>query len=212
MTNEDQKPSAGAMSAGQSLGVGAPQTPKSPPAAANGEAYLRLLPDGKWAMGAEDSPIAIGTEAIINPLSIQHGYSCWTDRGPNEGKNEKLGEEMCKITQVKKGVHELPAMTDPRTQANCTWKDQMSFELKMIDGKYAGQQAMYSATSVGGLRLIGEVLAALEAKFSTGSMFIIPIVRISSDSYQHSSYRKTYTPVMEIVGWADITGAMEAVD
>jgi hypothetical protein len=212
MTNEMQKSTANAMAMFQTLRAGVAQTRASMPAMSGGTPYLRLLRDGGWAMGAEDSPIANGTEAIINPLSIQHGYSCWTDRGPKEGKNEKLGEEMWKITQVKKGVHELPQMVDPRTQANCTWKDQMSFELKMVDGKYAGQQAMYSATSVGGLRLIGEVLAALEAKLDTGSMYIFPVVRISSDSYQHSSYGKTYTPVMEIVGWADMNGNEEGDD
>lgn len=212
MTSEVQKATANAMAMFQTLRAGVAQTRASMPVMAGGTPYLRLLRDGKWAMGAEDSPIADGTEAIINPLSIQHGYSCWTDRGPKEGKNEKLGEEMWKITQVKKGVHELPAMTDPRTQSHCTWKDQMSFELKMIDGKYVGQQAMFSATSVGGLRLISEVLAALEAKLDTGSMFIFPVVRISSDSYQHNSYGKTYTPVMEIVGWADMDGKEEGDD
>lgn len=211
MTTEIQKPSTATLAIYMTLRAGVAQTRASMPALAGGTPYLRLLRDGKWAMGAEDSQIADGTEAIINPLSIQHGYSCWTDRGPKEGKNEKLGEEMWKITQPKLGVHDLPEMVDPRTQKTCTWKDQMSFELKLIDGKYANQQAMYSATSVGGLRLIDGVLSELERKLDTGSAHIFPIVRIGSDSYQHSSYGKTYTPVMEIVGWADMNGDEEDV-
>jgi hypothetical protein len=212
MNTQVQKPNAGAMAVYQTLRAGVAQTRASMPVMSGGTPYLRLLRDGKWAMGAEDSEIVDGTEAIINPLSIQHGYSCWTDRGPKEGKNEKLGEEMWKITQPKPMANTLQEMTDPRTQAVCKWKDQMSFELKLLDGKYKGEQAQYSATSVGGLRLADTILKELEKQLDTGSMYIFPIVRISSDSYQHSSYGKTYTPVMEIVGWADMNGNEEGAD
>jgi len=196
----------------QTLRAGVAQTRASMPVMSGGTPFLRLLRDGKWAMGAEDSEIVDGTEAIINPLSIQHGYSCWTDRGPKEGKNEKLGEEMWKITQPKPMANTLEELSDPRTQKPCKWKDQMSFELKLLDGKYKGEQALYSATSVGGLRLADTILKELENQLDTGSPYIFPIVRIGSDSYQHSSYGKTYTPVMEIVGWADMNGNEEGID
>jgi hypothetical protein len=212
MSNDMQKPNAGAMAVYQTLRAGVAQTRASMPVMSGGTPFLRLLRDGKWAMGAQDSEIVDGTEAIVNPLSIQHGYSCWTDRGPKEGKNEKLGEEMWKITQPKPMANTLQEMTDPRTHAVCAWKDQMCFELKLLDGNFKDEQAMYSATSVGGLRLIDGLMKGLENKLDTGSMYIFPIVRIGSDSYQHSSYGKTYTPVMEIVGWADMNGNEEVAD
>ncbi len=212
MNTQIQKPNAGALAVYQTLRAGVAQTRASMPVMTGGTPYLRLLRDGKWAMGAEDSEIVDGTEAIINPLSIQHGYSCWTDRGPKEGKNEKLGEEMWKITQPKPMANTFDVLSDPRTQKPCKWKDQISFELKLLDGKYKGEQAQYSATSVGGLRLADTILKELENQLDTGSMCIFPIVRISSDSYQHPSYGKTYTPVMEIVGWADMNGNEEGAD
>jgi hypothetical protein len=212
MNTNVQKPNAAALAIYQTLRAGVAQTRASMPVMSGGTPFLRLLRDGKWAMGAEDSEIVDGTEAIINPLSIQHGYSCWTDRGPKEGKNEKLGEEMWKITQPKPMANTLDEMTDPRTHAPCKWKDQMSFELKLLDGKYKDEQTVYSATSVGGLRLVDTLMKALENQLDTGSMYIFPIVRIGSDSYQHSSYGKTYTPVMEVVGWADMNGNEEGAD
>jgi hypothetical protein len=212
MSNDMQKPNAGALAVYQTLRAGVAQTRASMPVMSGGTPFLRLLRDGKWAMGAQDSEIVDGTEAIVNPLSIQHGYSCWTDRGPKEGKNEKLGEEMWKITQPKPMANTLREMTDPRTHAVCAWKDQMCFELKLLDGNFKDEQAMYSATSVGGLRLIDGLMKGLENKLDTGSMYIFPIVRIGNDSYQHSSYGKTYTPVMEIVGWADMNGHEEGAE
>jgi hypothetical protein len=195
------------------LGVGAPQTPTYTPTIAGSEPYLRLLRNGKWVMGTEDNPIADGTKAIINPLSIQHGYSCWTDRAPNDGENEKLGEQMWKITQPKAGAHELPAMVDPRTQNPCAWKFQMSFELKLMDGNYKDQHAIYAVTCVVGLRLVNHIMGELERKLGAGSTYIFPIVRVGSDSYQYGRFAKTsYVPIVEIVGWADILGAEEAAD
>jgi hypothetical protein len=212
MSNDVQKPNASAMALFQTLRAGVAQTRASMPVMSGGTPYLRLLRDGKWAMGAEDSEIVNGTEAIINPMSFQHGYSCWTDRGAKEGKNEKLGEEMWKITQPKPMANTLQEMIDPRTHAPCKWKDQYSFELKLLDGKYKGEQALYAATSAGGLRLADTILKGLGQQLDTGSMYFYPIVRISSDSYQHSSYGKTYTPVMDIVGWMDIDGNEEGAD
>ncbi len=48
MTNDDQKPSAGAMAAGQSSGVGAPQTPTSTPTLASGEPYPSKIAVRCW--------------------------------------------------------------------------------------------------------------------------------------------------------------------
>jgi hypothetical protein len=212
MTNDIKTTNPAALAAFGSLRASISQTRAAMPAAVGGTPYLRLLRDGTWAMGADDSQIAEGTEAIINPLSIQQGYSCWTNRGPKEGKNEKLGEEMWKVTQAKPAINTLPAMVDPRTQANCSWKDQMAFELKFLDGNFEGQQALFSTTSVGGLRLVDTVLGELERKLDTGSEYVFPIVRIGVDSYQHASYGKTYTPLMDVIGWANMHGDEEGDD
>jgi hypothetical protein len=213
MTHDDKKLNACAMAGGQSSGVGTTQTPTSTLTLAGGEPYLRLLRDGTWVMGAEDTEIADGTKATINPLSIQHGYSCWTDRAPKDGENEKLGEQMWKITQPKADLDELPVKVDPRTQNLCAWKFRMSFEVKLMDGKYKDQHAIYAVTCVDGLRLVDNVMRELERKLGNGSTYIFPIVRIGGDSCQNGGFAKTsYVPIVEIVGWADIMGTVEASD
>ena len=211
MSNDMTNPNSAALAAFGNLRLGVSQARALMPASVGGTPFLRLLRDGQWALGQQDTQIAIGTEAIINPLSIQHGYSCWTNRGPKEGKNELLGDEMWKITQPKPPAHTLPEQIDPRTQARCVWKDQMSFELKFLDGSEKNQQALFKSTSVGGMRLMTEVLEALENRLGDGTTYVFPIVRIGVDSYQHASYGKTYVPQMEIVGWADMSGDEEGV-
>lgn len=207
--NDVTNTNAAALAAFGNLRLGVSQARASMPASVGGTPFLRLLRDGQWAMGAQDTQIAMGTEAIINPLSLQHGYSCWTNRGPKEGKNELLGDEMWKITQPKPAAHTLPEQIDPRTQQPCVWKDQMSFELKFLDGSEKGQQALYKQTSVGGMRLMAEIMDALEQRLGGGTAYVFPIVRMGVDSYQHASYGKTYVPQMEIVGWANLNGDEE---
>lgn len=178
----------------------------------SGQPLLRLLKDGQWVMGREDNGIADGTEALINPLSFLAGYSCWTDRKPNEGKNEILGEEMWGLNKMRPDVSTLPQHHDPRTQALCQWKELMSVDVKFLEGKYEGQQAVYKVSSVGGKRALSELLDAIMLQIDRGSDFVIPVVTVSSDSYQHASYGRTYVPKLTIVGWFNNDGDEIGVD
>lgn len=212
MSNAIANPNATGVAALASLRSGLAQVRTSISAAVGGQPLLRLLKDGNWVMGREDNAVANGTEIILNPMSFQNGYSCWTNRQPGQGKNEQLGEEMWGIGNPKPPSSSLPQHHDPRTQELCQWREQMSVDIKIMDGPYAGQQSLYKVSSVGGLRALTEILDKIMAKLDTGSEYIFPIVQISSDSYQHNSYGRTYVPVMDVVGWANMNGEEEIDD
>lgn len=174
--------------------------------------YLRLLKDGDWVFGQEDNAVAKGTEAVINPLSIKHGYSAWTNRQPGEGKNENLGEIMVGLNAALPAMHELEQKVDPQTGRSAPWKDQMSVDIKFLSGKHKGTQVMWKVSSVGGLNAAKGILDAILAKLDEGTPFVCPIVTLDSDSYKHATYGKTYVPQIEIVGWMDLEGNEEDSD
>lgn len=174
--------------------------------------YLRLLKDGDWVFGQEDNAVAKGTEAVINPLSIKHGYSCWTNRQPGEGKNEPLGEIMVGLNAALPAMHELEQKTDPQTGRPAPWKDQMAMDVKFLGGKHKGTQVLYKVSSVGGLNACKEILDAILTKLDENTPYVCPIVTFDSDSYKHQTYGKTYTPKIEIVGWMDLEGNEEDSD
>lgn len=174
--------------------------------------YLRLLKDGDWVFGQEDNAVAPGTEAVINPLSIKHGYSCWTNRQPGQGKNEMLGEIMVGLSAPLQAIHELPQHTDPTTGNICQWKDQMAVDVKFLNGKHKGTQVLYKVSSVGGLNACKGILDAILTRLDEDTAFVCPIITLSSDSYKHATYGKTYVPKIEIVGWMDIEGNEEDGD
>lgn len=212
MSNAVTNPAAGGLAALASLRSGLAQVRAAIPASVGGTPLLRLLKDGQWVVGSEDTVLKSGTEVIANPLSFQSGYSCWTNRAPGQGKNELMGEEMWGINSVKPPASSLPVHHDPRTQDLCQWKDLMSVDLKVLDGTLAGQQILYKASSVGGTRVLSALLDAIMAKIDTGSEYVFPILSVQSDSYQHNSYGRTYVPVLEVVGWADMQGREEDGD
>lgn len=147
-----------------------------------------------------------GYRGCAQPLSIQSGYSCWTNRKPNEGKNERLGEEMWSINEDKPHSTTLPTHHDPRTQDLCVWKDQMAADIKILEGKLKDQQVLYSTTSVGGINAMTTIVDAIMARLGEGSTFVCPILSVNSSFYDHKSYGRTYTPAFEIVGWMDLNG------
>jgi hypothetical protein len=176
-----------------------------------GSPFLRLLKDGAWVFGQDDNSVPNGTEAVVNPISIRHGYSCWTNRQPGEGKNEMLGEIMVAVSQTIPAPHELDAKSDPQTGRSVPWKDQIAFDVKFIGGKHKGTQVTWKTSSVGGLNAARGILDAIIARLDQDTDFVCPIVAIKSDSYKHNTYGKTYVPVLEVVGWVDMEGHEEDV-
>jgi hypothetical protein len=211
MSNAVTTPNAGGLAALQSLRTGLQQVRATIPASVGGTPLLRLLKDGQWVAGAEDTALPAGTEVMINPMSFQSGYSCWTNRAPGQGKNELMGEEMWGIGAPKPPASTLPIHHDPRTQDLCAWKDAMGVDIKVLDGSMMGQQVLYKATSVGGIRALTTLLDAIMARLDSGTEYVCPVVSLGSDSYQHQSYGRTYVPVLDIVGWANMQGIEEAV-
>lgn len=177
-----------------------------------GNPYLRLLKDGDWVFGQEDNAVAKGTEAVINPLSIKHGYSAWTNRQPGEGKNVALGEIMVGLNQTLPAVHELEQHKDPENGRPAPWKDQMSVDIKFLSGKHKGTQVQWKVSSVGGLNAARVILDAVLEKLDEDTPFVCPIITLDSDSYKHATYGKTYVPKIEVVGWMDLEGNEEGDD
>lgn len=180
---------------------------------AGGKGILRMLQEADgWVFGQEDNALPLGTEVAINPLSIKHGYTCWTDRAKGEGKNENLGERLYGLSEQVPAMHELEKMEDPKTGAPCAWKDALTMDMKILDGKHANTEIVYKPTSVGGMNASRTIIDAVFDKLAEETPFVCPIVELGQDHYKHASYGKTYVPKFEVVGWMDLEGNKEGAD
>jgi hypothetical protein len=169
---------------------------------ATGSQYLRMGKDGSWVFGKDDNVVQPGTTAMINVMSIQHGYSAWTNKQPGQGKNELRGEVMRPVSTALPHVSELEQFKD------ADWKDQMAVDIKLIDGKHKGLQLTYKASSRGALSALRSLLDAVSDRLDADEPYCFPVVEIDSDSYKHSTYGKTFVPKLDIVGWGDMDGGI----
>jgi len=166
---------------------------------AGGKPLLRLLKNGVWVFGQSDDPVQEGSSWAINPLSIGHGWSCWSNYPPAmKRKNELLGEVMAPISAHK------PARPDDIQ--GFQFNEQRVFELRCLDGDDEGTEVLYKTSSVGGMRACDGLFAKLVDQLRTDKDHPVAIVQLESDSYNHSQYGQTFVPLIEVVGWADMQG------
>lgn len=165
------------------------------------EPFMRMGTDGVWIYGAENIEVEEGSKWAINPLSVRHGYSCWSNYPAKaKKKNELQGESMVPASHAKPSRDTLQTFTDAAYGA-WEWKDQVSFTMMCVSGEDKGVVVLYKTSSAGGLNAAGGILEAIIKQLDDDPSAPVPAVTLNSDSYQHKSYGKTYFPVLDIVEW-----------
>lgn len=174
------------------------------------EPYLRMGKDGIWVYGADNIEVEEGSKWAVNPLSLRHGYSCWTNYPEgSRKKNELLGEAMVPAASAKPDRSSLEKFDSGHKDRAGNpiywlWNDQVSVTLMCISGEDKGTTVLYKTSSVGGLGAMGDLIAAIMAQLDSDPNSPVPVVLLDSDSYVHKNYGKTYTPDIKIVEWAGL--------
>ena len=165
---------------------------------------LKLGKDGIWVYGQENTEVEEESLWAINPMSIQHGYVCWTDKAKGEGKNELLGEVYAPMTA---------APIDPsnlQDHSPWKWKPATTMQLKCISGEDEGQEVIYKPSSLGGSNAMDALLSELEKQLDTGSDEVVPVAELVSDHYMHKQYGKTYIPQFDVKSFMAMDGVEAA--
>lgn len=205
MSNEVANKPNNAMAALQGLKKGIQNTRQALPTSST-VPILRMGTDGIWVYGQENTEVEDDSLWAVNPLSIQHGYVCWTNKEKGEGKNELLGEVYA------------PMAADPVDFANLKdhgwpWKPAACVTLKCTSGEDEGVEVVFKPSSAGGMNVMQKLLTEIEKQLDTGTDAIVPVVELSNDNYIHKQYGKTYVPILDVDSWLTMDGpaAEEAV-
>ena len=200
MANEVAKTKSAALAVAQNLKGKLRQTRAQIPDQIAG-AYLRFLQDGSWVFGS-DSVDVTDEKVAVNPLSIQIGWTCWTDHKAEHGKtlkNECLGEDMVGLGEAQTPKRELPDYGWP-------WREQVSVDVKVLTGPSKGHQLTYKTSSVGGLRALNALIDQIMLQIDEDPAHIVPQVELGGDHYNHKTWGRTYTPELRIVDWLTLDG------
>lgn len=168
-----------------------------------GDPYLRLQTDGNWVYSAENIEVEPGSRWAVNPFSLMHGWVAWTDR-PGKQANEIVGEVMVPMTSALPPENELRDVSG--TADNAHWAQQLSFQLKCVNGEDAGEQVLYKTTSVGGMNAMKKIISAIMAQLDKDQDHPVPVIELKTDYYTHKKWGKTYTPIFDIDAWASLDG------
>ena len=163
-----------------------------------GMAILKMDKTGHWVFGADQTEVEDDSLWAINPFSFVHGYIAW-------GDGEVLGEKMVSVAEP------LPELDPAPGGAKRGWEMQIGMTLACTNGEDEGLQARYSVTSVGGKRAVQALAVAIAEQVDKDQTKPVPVVRLKKEHYQHKSYGRIFTPVLEIVKWVGMD-ATEVAD
>jgi len=168
--------------------------------AGGGKDLLRMLKSGEWVFGQSNEEVQPGSRWIANVMSFAHGWCCWVEGGPGQ-KNELRGEVMVSMAKAKPPC--------PPPVDGTPYKEQRVFDLKCLDGADAGTEVTHKVGSIGGMRATLDLLDKVRARLATNPRYSCPVLVLGTDHYDHNKWGRIYTPVLEVVGWADINGNLE---
>lgn len=162
-------------------------------ASQNGLPFLRLLRDGLWVYGADNTEVEDGSLWAVNAFSMSIGWIAWGNEGSKE-EGTVLGEVLAR-------ADELPVVRSNLPDVGAEWTPCVSFDLMCATGEDKGTLVRFKSNSVGGRRAFSDLLQLVAAAMDDGTGKCIPICELNADSYPHKKYGKIYTPLFDIKRW-----------
>lgn len=175
-------------------------------AAAGGTPFLKLdRSGGGWMYGQDDTEVQESSRWAFNPLSLEHGYIFWCD-------GKVLGEQMVPVSQPKPG--NLPAVLGPDgnpvvrdSQGRAVgWADQISIQIKCLNGEDAGVEVIYKGTSLGLKQAMHEYTVALFERVQNGDPALVGVTELKYSHYKHKIYGTVYKPEFKFEQWLTLEG------
>lgn len=156
--------------------------------------FLRLLTDGEFVFGQDNTEVEEGSLWAANPYTVQHGYACW-----DSDKSVLLDEIMLPMTEPKPLLSSLPDLGHD-------WKPQTSVQLQCLNGEDEGVVVLYKGTSKGLNDAIKALTGEIIAQIKSGEEAFVPVVTLESSHYTHKKHGRTYFPVIGVDHWVDMEG------
>lgn len=166
---------------------------------AGNKQFLKLVKNGGyWVYGQKDTEVEEGSLWAINPMSLMTGFVAWKGGQP-------VGKRMGSIFNP-------PIARSDLDDVGAKWDEAVSFDLVCISGEDVGTECQYNANSYGGRKAFTDLMDALMKQSGIDADKIVPVVEMTSDSYEHKEYGTTFNPVFEIKSWSSMAAGAPAAD
>ena len=165
------------------------------PTLAGGIQYMTMNQEGKpgegtITYGAERTEIEEGSEWVLLPQTLKHGYLA--------RNGAKVDDEVWASV-----FHDLPDVTDKPIKRGFNWDQAYKGEFVCVSGEDVGTQVEFGGAAAGIVKMYSQqILPALLSQLDVdpGSLFLA--VTFDVRSYDNKTYNKTiYEPVVTPVSW-----------
>jgi hypothetical protein len=150
---------------------------------------------GTWMFGQKKTIPEPGSRWAINPMTFKWGYISFSDA------NKVVGEHIVSVSQPKPVITELP-------DTGFKWQEEWSVNMKCLDGADAGVEAVFKATTDGGIKAVVLMVDQIRDRLNSGQHDgkIVPITLLQKDSYPHQQHGKVWIPVLNTIDWMSLDG------
>jgi len=167
--------------------------------AASGSGNYLKFSKGEWLLGQDGKEVELGRKLVANMSELSIGWIRWAETKPQErrmgllagGHKPESRDELGHTDQELWDKDADGKLVDPWSFTN---------ELPLADPE-TGEQMTFAASSKGGIGGIGNLCKAYAKEYRSRDGKV-PVIELQRDSYMHPVYKKTYVPVLPIVGWA----------
>lgn len=161
---------------------------------------------GTYVFGVDKLEVEEDSEWAVNPLSMIQGWQCWEGQECHE-----VVVGMNAPAPLESGL-EIYTYRDKKLKADVTaeWKPLRGFQLVCLTGEDEGEQCLLSGASYGFRKATQELLEEIHTAAEKDVEYCVAVIRLETDSYEHTSHGEIQFPVFEIVGWESLEATQEA--
>jgi hypothetical protein len=155
---------------------------------------------GQWLLGAESEECTDEVFSLDVP-TLQHGYILWHQRKANR----KLVPINRPLPEAQEPIHYTDSKGQPAV-------DEAS-EARSLEGTLSdGTRFLFEVSTFGGRKAVDALLGELFMRANQGSEYLLPQVKLESNSYDHTQYGLVYEPVLVAVAWFNGDGEQDPGD
>lgn len=190
----------------ESLAKNLQRSAQALPTTGNGGAeYLKMdKGNGDWLFGQEETVVEEGSLWAVNPASLMYGWVAWDT---NAG-GAPVQEIMVPINRALPPEDELPPLPpgtpdkkNPGVPVTLKYQQQRSVQAVCISGEDKGTLVEFKQSSIGAMKLFGEITNRLLDQLKNDPDKIVMVVEFKSESYKHKTYGRIFNPVWPVVEW-----------
>lgn len=147
----------------------------------------------QWTFGKHNEVLGDDRMAV-HPGSFKQGWACWDN-------NVNKGEVMVPISEPMPNLDALPEWSKQGKLSK-----QYQVDLQVMEGEHQGVPLRFRSNSYGGVSAVQDLMGKLADRLAVESTYVVPVVTLNADPYEHETWGAMANPVFKIVQWVDVHG------